>query len=503
MRPPAAAAGALRLAALQLALSVELPQIQNWARERPPLPGTERGAPESLLRDWENFFADELLEAVDKEIEALDAFGASGLRNNKRVTFWLGREREPRCAIERAAKVLEEFTFPKELGGADAFGIVGVKYWVQHRNTRDRNVVNFHYDKDEGLASDQMIMRPPPLVGVTHLENWGAPTLMFNQSTIMNGNVDAPTVPTSGWLVYPRRNKHALHRGDLKHGAPHNMDAVPVPPNEYRRTLITSWEFKKPLEPNCHFIPDDELAGALSGHSVLPPLSPEWPTFSGLGPDLVEVQPTRMAFDGSQGPVARRRVELMLGEVAHIDVLEKPEGGTSYYADWSGEAGGLAFTSVYEMNLHDMSQRNKLFNSRHPVVVVFYQGAAQYQRASDAANSVTREVLQLGAVGAPPPIETYLANTESCADAAKVFRIRPKEAPIAVVHYTKATGRDRKFVMGPDDLPFSTESLSLFVNEVLGGERPETDVKEAAAARKAARKAARRAQELQTGQAQL
>ena len=53
----------------------------------------------------------------------------------------------------------------------------------------------------------------------------------------------------------------------------------------------------------------------------------------------------------------------MLGEVAHLDVLEKPEGGVSYYADWSGEAGGLAFTSVYEMNLHDMSQRNKLFNS--------------------------------------------------------------------------------------------------------------------------------------------
>ena len=68
MRPPAAAY-ALRLAALQLALSVELPHIENWTRERPPLPGTERGAPESLLRDWENFFADELLELageVDK-----------------------------------------------------------------------------------------------------------------------------------------------------------------------------------------------------------------------------------------------------------------------------------------------------------------------------------------------------------------------------------------------------------------------------------------------------
>ena len=91
--------------------------------------------------------------------------------------------------------------------------VVGGKYWYQYRGPGDG--VGFHYDKDEGMASDQMIMRPPPLVGVTHLEDWGAPTLMLNQSTIMNGNVDAPTVPTSGWLVYPRRNKHALHRGDI------------------------------------------------------------------------------------------------------------------------------------------------------------------------------------------------------------------------------------------------------------------------------------------------
>ena len=85
--------------------------------------------------------------------------------------------------------MLEEFTFPR--GGA-AHGIVGVKYWVQRRTTEEN--VNFHYDKDEGLASDQQVMRPPPLVGVTHLENWGAPTLVLNQTTIHNGNVDAPNI---------------------------------------------------------------------------------------------------------------------------------------------------------------------------------------------------------------------------------------------------------------------------------------------------------------------
>jgi hypothetical protein len=36
-----------------------------------------------------------------------------------------------------------QFTFPKELGGAKGFGIVGCKYWVQRRTTEEN--VNFHY----------------------------------------------------------------------------------------------------------------------------------------------------------------------------------------------------------------------------------------------------------------------------------------------------------------------------------------------------------------------
>lgn len=36
-----------------------------------------------------------------------------------------------------------QLTFPKELGGAKGFGIVGCKYWVQRRTTEEN--VNFHY----------------------------------------------------------------------------------------------------------------------------------------------------------------------------------------------------------------------------------------------------------------------------------------------------------------------------------------------------------------------
>jgi hypothetical protein len=349
------------------------------------------------------------------------------------------------------------------------------------------------------MASDQQVMRPPPLVGVTHLEDWGAPTLVLNQTTINNGNVDAPTVPTSGWLVYPKKNKHCIHRGDLHHGAPHDMAAIPVPAGAFRHTIVTSWESLQPLEPNCHFIPDHELRDALQGHSVLPALSPEWSTYGGLAPEHHEVEPTPMDFGGfSQGPVSRRRVELFLGEVAHLDVLAAPESGVTYFAEWSGApnskqpdgaapgsggSGGMAFMGVFEMNLMDKSQINKIFNSKNPVAIIFYNDeATQHKKIENLANVVTRELLLRGAVGDEPPIETYIANTNSCADAMKAFRLRPKEAPIAVIHYTKT---DRKFVMGPEDLPLTTKSFGKFARQVLAGKREPSDVKAAAKERKA------------------
>ena len=304
---------------------------------------------------------------------------------------------------------------------------------MQRRTTEEN--VNFHYDKDEGMASDKQIMRPPPLVGVTHLENWGAPTLVLNQTTINNGNVDAPTVPTSGWLVYPKRNKHCIHRGDLHHGAPHDMAATPVPAGAYRHTIVTSWETLQPAEPNCHFVPDSELVAALKDHSVLPPLSSEWKTYGGTAADLEEVVPTSMDFGGfGQGPISRRRVELFLGEVAHLDVLAAPESGVTYYAEWSGSSskagdtkgltedkdgkgsGGMAFMGVFEMNLNDKSQINKIFNSNNPVAMIFYNDATQHKKIEALANSVTRELLLEGKVGDEPPIETYLANSDTCAD---------------------------------------------------------------------------------------
>ena len=201
---------------------------------------------------------------------------------------------------------------------------------------------------------------------------------------------------------------------------------------------------------------------------MLPPLSAQWESFSGLSPAAAEVTPTPMDFGGfEQGPVSRRRVELFLGEVAHLDVLAAPASGVTYFADWSGskgnKSGGGAFMGVFEMNLLDKSQMNKIFNSRNPVAIIFYNGEREFKKVEGLANTVTRDMLLKGAIGEDPPIETYLANTETCADAMKAFRLRPREAPIAVIHYTQ---QDRKYVMEEDDLPLSTKSFGRFAKKV-------------------------------------
>ena len=94
-------------AGLWACAAVEVPGYQD---KYPPLPGTERYTPESLIRNFEHVFDDEILEAIHKELMPLDSLakGSGALRNSKRVTFWIGGDREPRCAVERAVKILEE-----------------------------------------------------------------------------------------------------------------------------------------------------------------------------------------------------------------------------------------------------------------------------------------------------------------------------------------------------------------------------------------------------------
>ena len=181
-------------------------------------------------------------------------------RFGKMATTWLGRGTDgswpaARCAIELAIHRLFSLAF----GASPAASrISGAEWWVQHSPS-----VNFHYDKDEALASEQMTMAFPEVSTVTYLSSRGDPTFVLDQTT-PDGNHNEPTVPSDGWMVAPRRNAHLLFRGNLQHGvrgglmAPGdggrsgtNPAGAEAGASDGRLTLLINWWADVPGPPNC------------------------------------------------------------------------------------------------------------------------------------------------------------------------------------------------------------------------------------------------------------
>lgn len=135
------------------------------------------------------------------------------------------------------------------------------------------------------------------------------------------------------------------------------------------------------------------------------------------------------------------------------------------------EAKGMAYMGVFEMDLNDQAQMNKIFNQQTPVLILFYNGQRHERKIEKIANRVSHEAMIDTPVGDGPPFETYLANTEVTADALRSFNLRKSDCPIAVIHYTKAG--DRKFLMTEEngDLPLSASTLRRFVKQVTRGQR--------------------------------
>jgi hypothetical protein len=263
-------------------------QIPGW--ERAPIHGEEDGNPAALVKVFEDVFDEAFLKVLETEAEPM-SYAASNLgtlRNGKRATFYMPTSdpnRKPRCASEQAILLLKELIYPN---GIDRkLGIKGAKYWFQHRTSSED--VGFHFDKDEGTASDQQIMKFPYINTLLYLTDEGAPTIFFNQTVVNNGNLRYPYVPEEGWLVYPKRNKFCLQRGDLLHGAAASMAVDEVGSQSHRTTFVLSFEDETPVEPNCHELTDDEMPKEAKAN--LAKWGKHWDS---LNSDITVVDPTPM-----------------------------------------------------------------------------------------------------------------------------------------------------------------------------------------------------------------
>jgi hypothetical protein len=279
--------GFLVLALLNFVGSIGL-QVPGW--ERTPIHGEIDGDPSALVKVYENVFDEAFLRDLETEAAPLThAAGTLGtLRNGKRATFYMTTSdpnRKPRCAAEQAVMLLKELIYPDNLDRK--LGIHGAKYWFQHRSGDED--VGFHFDKDEGMASDKQIMRFPYINTLLYLTDEGAPTVFFNQTVINNGNMRVPFVPDEAWLVYPKRNKFCLQRGDLLHGAAAWMAVDEVQSKKHRTTFVLSFEDEKPFEPNCHELTDNELPQECMVNMA------KWgPHWDKLSSNITVVDPTAM-----------------------------------------------------------------------------------------------------------------------------------------------------------------------------------------------------------------
>ena len=306
---------------------------------REPLPGASRGTVDALVRTYHEVFSPDLLEQLTKEAPLLDSVGKSRLlKNSKRQTFWLpvgAGAPKPRFAIEHAVNLLFELLHENTYEDQSDLQmrqrrrtIVGGKYWVQHRGKTED--VGFHYDKDEGMASDQMIMRFPQFATVTYLSNEGAPTVIFNQTVTKNGNVEVPSVPSNTFLVYPEKNKHMINRGDLNHGAIQGLSARPLGPGQHRSTFVVSWESTKPLEPNCHYLKDSEIPDRLH---LKGGLDPKWQLSDSIRRGRIASIDANKAYDKTIINLGRKNHYLSGKFPKPGDIKDK--GGT-YLLEWDG-----------------------------------------------------------------------------------------------------------------------------------------------------------------------
>jgi hypothetical protein len=176
---------------------------------------------------------------------------AKSLRHGKASTHWLpvSEFAQPRTAIEATIARLYALDFPD---GDPAGGIAGAEWWFQTRSAND--TIGFHYDKDEGTASTEWYMKMPALSTVTYCTNSGAPTLILNQTTNRNGNVETPAVPLHGVLVYPRVGRHVAFRGNLQHGVVGTLGEAGGSGAGKRISFLVNWWDKKPIAPYCNAV---------------------------------------------------------------------------------------------------------------------------------------------------------------------------------------------------------------------------------------------------------
>ena len=219
---------------------------------------------------------------------------------------WLPAAAEPRCALERLARVI----FEQHTSGV-SFNVdtSGAEWWAQVRDGgKSHEGIEFHWDVDEHFCDLESgrdgVHVHPHLSTVTYLtDDGGAPTVVLNTRCPSSATPEAVCKVygrlSSGAVSWPRLAKSIVFDGSELHGAvpPRGLGCAP---GARRVTfLVNIWLGHRPfaVEP----VPE----------TLVRSLSQSWQPHPRLG-----------AFESTPAPPVTRTVDRALEEVA-------PSGGAS------------------------------------------------------------------------------------------------------------------------------------------------------------------------------
>jgi hypothetical protein len=413
------------------------------------------------------------------------------LRYGKRLTFWMDMESKPRTNIEVAIQKLSRYIS----GGNIAKNYhkrnppIGAEWWVQVIDGNGGEI-SFHYDKDEGLASQHLKMRHPLLSTVTYLTGHGSPTVVFNQ-TSPDGNVNDPALPTHGIMSYPVANRHLVFRGDLNHGVVGSLDesiqtgsndecasdtegninqVCKAPRSEKRVTLLINWWDTIPRMPNTRLLHDD-LANELSNGyaNVVHDKSSDGSSDSkanALGRQVAfPVLKVQSAEDDAMTLLGLERhtvrfapAELFFFHLPSIHSFLEETRVHEIHWDETTVAG-----QVQVLDLNNNMQVSALFKSHSPTALILHAPFASDKERRKVYDALIPMLQRYRFI-----FDFYLCpSDDSCADAHTEFAVNPDDLMRLVVHVTHT---DRKYVSSRmDPATVTSQDMITFLERFLDG----------------------------------
>jgi hypothetical protein len=234
----------------------------------------------------------------------------------------------------------------------------------------------FHYDKDEAVASDQMRMVFPLVSTVSYLTSVGGPTVILNMTSV-DGTHHVPPIAAVGHFSYPVGGRHTMFDGRMLHGV------LPAPTDgpdsgHTRITLLVNWWTNTPHAPNCRALTPAEASRFVAASGPPPPPPPPPPaTISAdanrdqhVPPTGAEdqVRPTRLGATGANDGGGSQVMIKIAAETHFLWVPRDPPSNKLGRVRWNGTQ---SLGGVVEVDMAVSGIVTRLTQSLEPKLVYF------------------------------------------------------------------------------------------------------------------------------------